>query len=90
MFALHDLTAAATILANAIANTTPDMDAARVFKEELLTARALDTINKNTPRFIPDFRAYRYLKRAIETNDPTVLTALLVDFIRIANQLTES
>ena len=89
MFALHDL-AAAAILANAIANTTPGTNATFVFKEARFTARALDTVNKNIPRFSPDFRAYRGLKRAIETNNPTVLTALLIGFIRIAYHLTES
>lgn len=90
VFALHDLAAAATILANAVANTTPGMDATEVFKEARFTARALDTINKSTPSFSPDFRAYRHLHQAITTNNPTVLTMLLIDFIRIADHLTES
>lgn len=89
VFTLHDLAAAATILANAIANTTPDTNATRAFKEARFTARTLDTTNKNTPRFSPDFMTYRHLRRAIETNNPTVLTALLVDFIRIATHIIE-
>ena len=89
VFALHSLAAAATILANAIANTTPGANATKVFKKARSTAYALDTINKNTPRFFPDFRAYRYLNRAIATNSPTVLTMLLLDFIRIASHISE-
>ena len=87
LFALHDLAAAATILANAVANTTPSMDATEAFKEARFIAHTLDTINKNTPRFNPDFRTYRHLRQAITTNSPTVLAALLVDVIRIANHI---
>ena len=90
VFALHDLAAAATILANATANPTPGANATEVFKEARFTARALDTINKNTPSFSPDFRTYRHLHQAITTNNPTVLTALLIDVIRIAHRITES
>lgn len=87
VFALHDLAAAATILANAVANTTPGMDATEAFKEARLTAHALDVINKNTPRFNPDFRTYKHTDQAITTNNPTVLAMLLIDFIRIADRI---
>ena len=90
VFALHDLAAAATILANAVANTTPGMDATEAFKEARSTAHALDAINKNTPPFNPDFRTYRHTERAIATNNPTVLTALLIDIIRIANHIANN
>lgn len=90
VFALHDLAAAATILANAAANTTPGTNSTRIFKEARFTARALDVINKDTPHFNPNFQTYRHFKRAIEANNPAVLTALLIDIIRIADHLTES
>ena len=90
IFALSDLAAAANILANAIANSIFVADANAVFKEARMTANILDAANKRAPHFRPTFRTYKYFEQAAETRDPQVLTALLIDIIRIANHITES
>lgn len=87
---LTDLAATANILANAIANSQQVAGAQSIFKLTRTTARALDTINKDTPSFTPTFNTYRHFKRAAETRAPEVLSMLLIDVIRTANHITES
>lgn len=58
-----------------------------MFKEARATANRLDAINAYSPPFTPTFRTYAYFKRALDTRDTSVLQALLVDIIRVANRL---
>ena len=90
VYALADLAGTAIILSNAIANTLFTTTALDIFKEARTTAHVLHVINANTPTFTPTFRTYRYFKRAAETQDPRVLSMLLIDIIRIAYNITES
>lgn len=83
-FALSSLAAAAVILSNAIANTTLTANARSIFEGARATARTLDSIAANTPRFTPTFRTATHFKRAVDTNDPQILAMLLIDTIRIA------
>ena len=85
--ALADLAAVALVLSNAVANSTPATNAREVFKEARATANRLDAINAYTPPFTPTFRTYAYFKRALDTRDTSVLQALLIDIIRVANHL---
>ena len=89
IFALSDLAAAAIILSNAIANTTLTTNTRSIFEGARATARTLDNMTTNTPRFTPTFRTTTHFKRAADTNDPQILAMLLIDTIRIANHITE-
>ena len=85
---LTDLAAAAIILSNAIANNTLTADAQDTFKGARNTAGYLDIINTHIPPFTPTIHTYTHLKRALDTKDTNVLSALLIDIIRIANHIT--
>lgn len=89
VYALADLAAAANIISNAIANTLFTTTALDIFKEARIAAHILHVINRNTPTFTPTFMTYRYFKRAAETQDPRVLSMLLIDIIRIAYDITK-
>ena len=88
IFALADLAATAITLSNAVANATHATSARTTFKKARQAATLLDSINKNTPPFTPTLKTYRHFKQAAETQDPQVLTHLLIDTIRIANHIT--
>lgn len=90
IYALTDLAATANILSNAIANTIFATTALDIFKEARTAARVIYVTNKGIPTFAPTFRTYRHFKQAIDTRDPRVLAALLIDVIRIAYHITES
>ena len=85
--ALADLAGAALVLSNAIANGALAANAQEAFKEARNTANYLDAISSHTPAFTPTFRTYAYFKRALDTRDTSVLVALLIDVIRVANHL---
>lgn len=84
------LAAAANLTSNAIANSIFTIDANTIFKEARTTAAILDATNKNLPQFTPNVRTYKHVARALRTNDPQVLSMLLLDIIRTANHITES
>lgn len=46
--------------------------------------------NKKLPQFIPNVSTYKHVARALRTNDPQVLSMLLIDIIRAANHITKS
>ena len=84
------LSVAANLTANAIANSIFVADANTIFKDARTTATILDVANEGIPQFTPTVNTYRYVKQALETNDPQVLSMLLVDIIRTANHIAES
>ena len=88
--ALADLAGAAIVLSNAIANGAPTANAQEAFKEARNTANYLDAISSHIPTFTPTFRTYAYFKRALDTRDASVLTALLIDIIRLANHIANN
>lgn len=46
--------------------------------------------NKGLTHIAPNVSTYKHVARALRTNDPRVLSMLLIDIIRIANHITES
>ena len=87
---LGTLAAAANLTSNAIANSIFTADAHTIFKDARMTADLLDATNKKLPQFIPNVSTYKHVARALRTNDPQVLSMLLIDVIRIAYHITES
>ena len=87
---LGDLAAAANLTSNAIANITFTADAHIIFKDARMTAAILDATNKNLPQFTPNVSTYKHVARALKTNDPQVLSMLLIDIIRTATHIAES
>lgn len=87
---LGALAAAANLTSNAIANAIFTTTALGIFKEARTAAHVLHATNKNTPTFIPNVSTYKHVARALRTNDPQVLSMLLIDIIRTANHITES
>ena len=84
------LAAAANLTSNAIANIIFTADAHIIFKDARMTAALLDATNKNLPQFTPNVSTYKHVARALRTNDPQVLSMLLIDIIRTANHIIES
>lgn len=87
---LGALAAAANLTSNAIANSIFTADANTIFKDARMTAAILDATNKNLPQFTPTVSTYKNVVRALKTNDPQVLSMLLIDIIRTANHITEN
>lgn len=87
---LGALAAAANLTANAIANNIFTADAHTIFKDARMTAAILDTTNKGLPQFTPNVGTYKHVTRALKTNDPQVLSMLLIDIIRAANHIAKS
>lgn len=87
---LGALAAAANLTSNAIANNIFTADAHTIFKDAHTTASLLDATNKGLPQFTPNVSTYKHVVRALRTNDPQVLSMLLIDIIRTANRITES
>ena len=84
------LAAAANLTSNAIANSIFTADAHTIFKDARTTAAILDATNKNLPQFTPTVSTYKHVARALRTNDPQVLSMLLIDIIRTANHIAEN
>lgn len=84
---LGELAAAANLTSNAIANSIFTADAHTIFKDARMTAAILDATNKNLPQFTPTVSTYKHAARALRTNAPQVLSMLLIDIIRTANQI---
>lgn len=84
---LGALAAAANLTSNAIANNTFTADAHIIFKDARMTATLLDATNKGLPQFTPNVRTYKHVSRALRTNNPQVLSMLLIDIIRTANHI---
>ena len=87
---LGTLAAAANLTSNAIANSILSADARTIFKAAHMMAALLDAINKNLPQFTPNVSTYKHVARALRTNDPQVLSMLLIDIIRTANRLANN
>lgn len=87
---LSALAAAANLTANAIAHNIFTADAHTIFKDARMTATILDTTNKGLPQFTPNVSTYKHVARALRTNDPQVLSMLLIDIIRTANHITNN
>lgn len=88
---LAELSVAANILSNKIANMIFVADALTIFKDARMVANILDAINKAPhPVFVPPFKKMQPMMRAARSNDPAVLSMLLIDVIRIANHIAES
>ena len=86
---LAELSVAANLLANKIANTIFTADAQTIFKYARTTAHLLDATAKTThPAFVPPFKKIQPMMKAARSNNPTVLSTLLIDIIRIANHIT--
>ena len=86
---LGALAAAANLTSNAIAHNIFTADAHTIFKDARMTASLLDATNKKLPQFTPNVSTYKHVARALRTNDPQVLSMLLIDIIRIANYITK-
>jgi hypothetical protein len=84
LWVLADLAAATGTLSNAIANALPQTDALGIFIEARAAANLLNDRNRHIPQYQPTFTAYNAFHRAAATNDPQVLTQVLIDVIRIA------
>jgi hypothetical protein len=84
------LAAAANLTSNAIANSIFTADAHIIFKDARMTAAILDATNKKLPQFTPNVSTYKHVARALRTNDPQVLSMLLIDIIRTANHITNN
>ena len=87
---LTELAAASIIISNKIANTLFTISALAVFEEARRTARIL---KNNTPTRHPAFnrpfiRSTAMLK-VVRSEDPAVLTWLLVDIIRVADHIVD-
>lgn len=87
---LGALAAAANLTSNAIANNIFTADAHTIFKDARTTASLLDTTSKGLPQFTPNVGTYKHVVRALKTNDPQVLSMLLIDIIRTANHIAEN
>lgn len=81
------LAAAANLTSNAIANSIFTADARTIFKDARMTASLLDATNKGLPRVTINVSMYRTVARALRTNDPRVLSMILIDIIRTANHI---
>lgn len=81
------LATAANLTSNAIANSIFTADAHTIFKDARTTAGLLDATNKKLPQFTPNMSTYKHVARALRTNDPQVLSMLLIDIIRTANDI---
>lgn len=81
------LAAAANLISNAIAHSIFTADANIIFKDARMTATILDATNKKLPQFTPNVSTYKHVARALRTNDPQVLSMLLIDIIRTANHI---
>lgn len=90
MVRLGALAAAANLTANAIANSIFTADAHTIFKDARMVAALLDATNKGLPHITPNVSTYKHVARALRTNDPQVLSMLLIDIIRTANHITEN
>ena len=87
---LTELSVAANLLSNKIANAIFVADALTIFKDARMVANILDAINKAPhPAFVPPFTKMQPMMRAARSNDPTILSMLLIDVIRIANHIIE-
>lgn len=86
---LGALAAAANLTSNAIANSIFVADANTIFKDARMTATLLDATNKGLPQFTPNVSTYKHVARALKTNNPQVLSTLLIDIIRTANHITK-
>ena len=87
---LGDLAAAANLTSNAIASSIFGTDANTIFKSIRTAAATLDATNKKLPQFTPNVSTYKHVARALRTNDPRVLSMLLIDIIRTATHIAES
>lgn len=87
---LGALAAAANLTSNAIANSIFTADANTIFKDARMTAAILDATNKNLPQFTPTVSTYKNVVRALKTNDPQVLSMLLIDIIRTATHIVNN
>jgi len=87
---LGALAAAANLTSNAIANSIFTADANTIFKDARMTAAILDATNKKLSQFTPNVSTYKHVARALRTNDPQVLSMLLIDIIRTATHIIES
>ena len=83
------LAAAANLTSNAIANSIFTADANTIFKDARTTTAILDATNKNLPQFTPKVSTYKHVARALRTNDPQVLSMLLIDIIRTADHIAK-
>ena len=81
------LATAANLTSNAIANSIFTADAHTIFKDARMTADLLDATNKKLPQFTPNVSTYKHVARTLRTNDPQVLSMLLIDIIRTANHI---
>lgn len=84
---LGALAAAANLTSNAIANSIFAADAHTIFKDARMTASLLDATNKGLPRVTINVSTYKTVARALRTNDPRVLSMILIDIIRTANHI---
>lgn len=84
---LGALAAAANLTSNAIANSIFAADAHTIFKDARMTASLLDATNKGLPRVTINVSTYKNVARALRTNDPRVLSMILIDIIRTANHI---
>ena len=84
------LAAAANLISNAIANSIFTIDAHTIFEDARTTANLLDATNKKLPPFTPNVATYKHVARALRTNDPRVLSMLLIDIIRTANHIVNN
>ena len=75
------------LASNAIAHNIFTADAHIIFKDARMTASLLDAINKKLPQFTPNVSTYKHVARALRTNNPQVLSMLLIDIIRTANHI---
>ena len=89
MIHLGALAAAANLTSNAIANSIFTADAHAIFKDARTTAAILDATNKGLPQFTPNVATYKHVARALRTNDPQVLSMILIDIIRTANHIAK-
>ncbi len=87
---LGTLAAAANLTSNAIAHNIFTADAHIIFKDARMTAALLDATNKGLPQFTPNVSTYKHVARALKTNNPQVLSTLLIDIIRTANHIVNN
>ena len=87
---LGALAAAANLTSNAVANKLFVTTALDIFKEARIAAHILHVANNGLPHVATDARTYKHVARALKTNDPQVLSMLLIDIIRTAYRITES
>lgn len=87
---LGTLATAANLTSNAIAHNIFTADAHIIFKDARMTAAILDAINKKLPQFTPRVSTYKHVTRALRTNDPQVLSMLLIDIIRTATHIANN